>query len=88
MRLANPFIPPIPDIGLVIPLPGLLVGPGPLNPTLPNIDTRSSRGLAEVPEIKDAAAGVFAKSAVAAKPTGALREAESESSKSSRFSAC
>ena len=47
----------------------------------------------DVPEIKDAAAGVFANSAVAAKPVGALLAAlidvdSASSSKSKRFSAC
>jgi hypothetical protein len=52
----------------------------------PKIETRSSSGFVEVPEIKLAAAGLE-KISVAAKPDGRPSVAGS-SSKSSRFSAC
>lgn len=57
------------------------------NPTLPNIDTRSSSGLLDVPERRFAAAGVDASTAVAAIPEGCC-SSDVGSSKLSRFSAC
>lgn len=57
---------------------------------LPKIDTRSSRGLLDVPASNFAAAGVDAKTVVAASPDGCCKLASglSISSKSRRFSAC
>ena len=57
---------------------------------LPNIETRSSSGLLDVPASKFAAAGVDANTVVAARPDGFCWPASglsSTSSKSSRFSA-
>jgi hypothetical protein len=56
-------------------------------PALPNIETRSSRGLLDVPDNKFAAAGVAARAAVAAIPDGCC-SSEVGSSKLSKFSAC
>lgn len=44
--------------------------PPPPPPTFPNIETRSSNGLLEVPESKLAAAGVVERTCVAASPDG------------------
>jgi hypothetical protein len=42
----------------------------PIDALLPNIETRSSRGLEEVPDSRLAAAGVCARTSVAARPDG------------------
>ena len=54
---------------------------------LPKMETRSSSGLLDVPASRFAAAGVEARTVVAASPDGCCSPATS-SSKSSRFSAC
>ena len=57
------------------------------SPTFPNIETRSSNGLLDVPDSRFAAAGVAARAAVAAMPDGCC-SSDVGSSKLSRFSAC
>jgi hypothetical protein len=56
--------PPAPDRAKGVPPPVLSPTPP------PNIDTKSSKGLVDVPANKFTAAGVWAKTCVAAKPEG------------------
>lgn len=72
--------PPSPSPMPPLALPPILV-------ELPNIETRSSRGLLDVPDSRLAAAGVDDRTSVAASPDG-WPSVDGASSKSKRFSAC